>query len=75
MLRCLAAHNSKRAIHGAPSLTWDWNLARDAQKWALELARKDAFEHAPWSGQGENLYSITKVQKEPITCEDAVQAW
>lgn len=73
--RCLEAHNSKRAIHSAYPLTWDWGLARDAQKWALELARRNVFEHSPWNGQGENLYSISRVEKEPITCDDAVQAW
>lgn len=72
---CLRAHNEKRALHGAQPLRWDWSLARDAETWALELANTNTFKHAPWQGQGENLYSITRVENEPISCEDAVEAW
>ncbi|XP_031559463.1 ectin-like [Actinia tenebrosa] len=72
---CLRAHNTKRAIHGARPLTWDRSLVRDAEKWALELANNDEFKHSPWSGQGENLYYVSRVSSTPITCEDAVEAW
>ena len=72
---CLKAHNSKRALHGAKRLTWDASLAKDAQKWAIQLAKKNKMEHAPWSGQGENLYYTGASSGRISTCKEAVQAW
>lgn len=51
---CLDAHNSYRSQHGAPSLKWSAKLASDCEKWARELAKKNALQHS--SGDyGENL--------------------
>ncbi len=50
----LPAHNSYRAKHGAPAMTWSASLAADAQNWANQCV----FQHAPFearNGAGENL--------------------
>jgi hypothetical protein len=59
----LEDHNRVRAEHGSASLKWNDALAKNAQKWAENLAKRDAFEHAPRKSgakaQGENLWMGT----------------
>jgi len=71
---CLQAHNSKRDMHGAKPLTWDASLAAKAKDWALHLAKKDIFQHAPFSGAGENIKSFKKYG-ELGSCAEAVEEW
>lgn len=55
-------HNKARKDVGTPPLEWSAELAKHAQAWADELARRDcAFEHRPSSGEwadsyGENIF-------------------
>merc|ERR1712048_751212 len=43
---CLSAHNFYRSLHpGTPPLKWNNRLQREAQIWADDLARRNAFEH------------------------------
>jgi len=76
---CLTAHNFYRSLHpGTPPLKWNNRLQREAQIWANELARRDAFEHdngrtrgyASGETIGENIYQGYKK-----TCAEAVKLW
>ncbi len=58
----LEAHNQERARFGAPQLTWSRKLAREAQQWAVVLAREGRMRHASndeRGGAGENLWMGT----------------
>ncbi|WP_375291315.1 CAP domain-containing protein [Qipengyuania sp.] len=60
--RLLALHNSERQSLGLPALTWNSQLARDAQGWASQLLKRGALQHATPSdrkGHGENLWMGT----------------
>ena len=58
--RVLAVHNRARASQGIPPLRWDPALAAGAERWAEDLARRGAFEHAQSGGDfGENLWAGT----------------
>lgn len=68
----LRAHNRRRAQHCAPPLRWSKKLARAAQRWADELARRDcAFEHSR-TRYGENLAAGTAGTLGP---ERVVDLW
>ena len=55
--RLLAAHNAERARLGFVPLSWNPQLAAQAEEWARDLARRGAFEHAQQRyGAGENLW-------------------
>jgi uncharacterized protein YkwD len=62
----LSLHNSYRAQHFAPPVTWSAELAAGAQKWAENCH----IGHAPRGGFGENL---AWGYKRPAS--DAVDAW
>ncbi|CAL8103222.1 unnamed protein product [Orchesella dallaii] len=51
----LETHNKLRAKHGAPPLVINADLAKIAQAWANEVAKKGNMEHST-SGFGENVY-------------------
>jgi uncharacterized protein YkwD len=64
----LAAHNAARADVGLPPLQWSRTLARDAGEWAITLADRRVFQHAPHDvrkGQGENLWRGTRDRYSP----------
>lgn len=68
----LEAHNRRRAQHCAAPLRWSRKLARSAQRWADELARRDcAFEHSR-TRYGENLAAGTEGTLGP---ERVVDLW
>lgn len=51
----LEAHNEYRANHGAPALTYDADLAAEAQDWANKLNEENTLYHSTAEGYGENL--------------------
>jgi Cysteine-rich secretory protein family len=59
----LAEHNGERSALGLASLVWDAALAKDAGRWAAQLAAENRFEHAfgdlRRTKQGENLWMGT----------------
>ena len=58
-MELLEEHNRARAAVGVPRLAWSNRLAREAQAWAEELARRGHMVHADRStrnGAGENLW-------------------
>lgn len=60
MAGIVGAHNAVRARHCAPPLRWSPKIARVAQKWADDLARRGcAFEHSAGMDYGENLTYIS----------------
>ncbi|MEY4270106.1 MAG: hypothetical protein RLZZ58_1322 [Pseudomonadota bacterium] len=54
--RIVAAHNDLRTAWRAAPLLWDDRLSVDAAAYARQMAETGAFEHAPQTGQGENLW-------------------
>ncbi|KAK3706764.1 hypothetical protein QZH41_004503 [Actinostola sp. cb2023] len=56
--KCLDAHNNYRGKHNVPALTWSNELAREAQVWAKNIAKKNKLMHAKdrKSGEGENIF-------------------
>ncbi|WP_019515938.1 CAP domain-containing protein [Sphingomonas sp. Mn802worker] len=56
----LARHNAARAELGLTPLAWDEALARDAQRYAEQMAQSGRFAHADQHGQGENLFTGTR---------------
>lgn len=74
--RLLAAHNAERAAIGVPPLTWNSELAANAQGWANELAATGRFQHSPdkpgEAAEGENLWAGTPRAFSP---ESMVALW
>ena len=80
-------HNQLRAQHNASALCWSESLARDAQKWAENLASRDRAEHDYQDlitrGHGENIAWITNTvekcqgHRKPgcVSCRDIVKKW
>ncbi len=60
----LTMHNTARLSARVPELAWDDALARDAQAYAQQLARRAVFEHSKQPRgnppQGENLWTGTR---------------
>ena len=57
--RVLAAHNAERSELGLQPLVWSVSLAREAESWALLLAREGRMRHASQlerRSHGENLW-------------------
>ena len=60
--RLLAVHNAERWRLGLPPLTWNPNLARDAESWAQQLLVRGELQHASAADRrhnGENLWMGT----------------
>ncbi|XP_048585079.1 uncharacterized protein LOC5521460 isoform X2 [Nematostella vectensis] len=68
----LKSHNSYRALHQVPPLTWNSGLARDAQAWAEQLAMRGRLKHAD-TQDGENIY--VQFGQADINGEEAVDKW
>lgn len=73
-VRLLTAHNSERALVGAPPLRWAESLETEARTWARSLIVSDRFAHDPAPhGHGENLW--TGWGGRAWTPEDMVGEW
>jgi len=57
---CLESHNTLRALHGAPPLKLNEDLAKIAQAWANTLAAKIGKMQHNSTGFGENIYWKTE---------------
>lgn len=72
--KLLQKHNAERTIFGAPALTWNPQLAVDAQYWADDLAKRNVMQHASKEvrkGAGENLWVGTRGRYTPQQMIDA----
>jgi len=76
-VKCLAAHNAKRALHQQTSpLIWSDTLARHAKAWADHLVETGVVGHDPnLNDEGENIYLINSTNPKAKSCEDAVDFW
>jgi len=76
-VKCLAAHNDKRALHQQTSpLIWSDTLAQHAKAWADHLAEKGIVEHDPnLNDEGENIYWSISSTAKAQSCADAVEKW
>jgi uncharacterized protein YkwD len=65
--------NAFRARHGAPPLTWDSGLAKEAYSVAKQNAADSKLQHIVTSGHGQNLYYGTRenLPRSPLTSADA----
>lgn len=72
----LTMHNAARASARVPELVWDDALARDAQAYAEDLARRRVFKHSKQPrgnpNQGENLWTGTR---GAYRYDEMVQHW
>lgn len=58
--RLIQNHNMFRKKHGAPDLKWNDSIAKFAQEWADNLAKKDSnLEHRSKNKYGENIYKAS----------------
>ncbi|CAH8492357.1 unnamed protein product [Schistosoma rodhaini] len=67
---CINEHNRLRALHGCPALILNYELAKDAQKYAEHLASVNELEHCTDTDSGENLAFFTTTaiaQKKDFT--------
>lgn len=72
----LEVHNEYRREHGVPPLTLNKEICKVSQKWAEELAKKDAMSYSLNSEYGENIYSgISHDPNVTITARDCVDKW
>ena len=70
----LDVHNAARAEVGVAPLTWDDALAKEAEAYAQELARRHRFEHdRDRNGHGENLYWYSASTNTPMS--NASKSW
>jgi len=56
----LKAHNQYRRKHNTPDVTWSDSMAKQAQNWANQIAKRGKFQHSPAKsrkGLGENIAS------------------
>lgn len=53
-------HNYYRSREGAVDIKWSDDLAQEAQKWVLEVAKKDKMMHSEMK-YGENIYVSTNI--------------
>lgn len=84
---CVRVHNQLRGLHNASALYWSESLAREAKKWAENLANRDRAEHdyqdLITKGQGENIAWMSKTTekcqgpRKPgcVSCGDIVKKW
>lgn len=72
----LDIHNEYRRDHGAPPLVLSKDLCKISQKWAEELARKDAMAYSLNSDYGESIYcGWSPDPSTRITARDCVDKW
>ena len=73
---CVNAHNVLRDLHpGTGHMTWNDDVAQNAQDWANHLASIGEMKHAEGTGQGENLFVRWSSGCISATCSAAVHAW
>uniref|UniRef100_A0A6Q2WZ70 SCP domain-containing protein n=1 Tax=Esox lucius TaxID=8010 RepID=A0A6Q2WZ70_ESOLU len=70
----LQACNFQRAAHGAPGLTLDSALSRDAQTWAQTLLKGRLLKNSS-SPHGENIWAKTGSPGITATGQEVVDAW
>jgi hypothetical protein len=71
-------HNYWRSSLGIRPVTWSDELAKYAQEWANELAKRGcAFEHRPYDGKWEQRYgeNIFMVSGRGVTPQEVVDDW
>ena len=80
----LSEHNTYRASHQAPAVTWDQTIADTAQSWAEGCS----FTHATGTGYGESLawgnlngpadvgmVPPPQLQSDPLACLGVQPQW
>ncbi|CAH0600222.1 unnamed protein product [Chrysodeixis includens] len=75
-LEALEVHNEFRAEHGVPPLVLNKEISKTSQKWAEELAKKDAMAYSLNKSYGENVYCGWSADPNTkIKARDCVEKW
>ncbi|XP_075980981.1 uncharacterized protein LOC142979738 isoform X2 [Anticarsia gemmatalis] len=75
-LQALEEHNVLRAEHGVPPVTLNKEISKYSQKWAEELAKKDAMQYSLNQDYGENVYcGWSSDPNTKITAKVCVEKW
>lgn len=73
--RLLAAHNSERALVGAPPLQWDASLAAHAASYGPALASLRRLVHSPREGRPGERENLAMAWHGTMTPEQLVNMW
>nr|VZI25343.1 unnamed protein product [Spirometra erinaceieuropaei] len=71
----LEAHNALRNLHGCSPLTYDAELAKQAQSYAEQLARMNRLVHSNSTDRGENLATASGMPTANLSAADASLMW
>lgn len=72
----LEVHNEYRREHGVPPLVLSKDISKVSQKWAEELARKDAMAYSLNQNYGESVYCGWSADSNTkIRARDCVEKW
>ncbi|CAG5036512.1 unnamed protein product [Parnassius apollo] len=72
----LETHNEYRREHGVPPLILNKDICKVSQKWAEELAKKDAMSYSLNQNFGENVYcGWSPDPNVKIKARDCVEKW
>lgn len=75
-IEALAAHNEYRREHGVAPLVLSKELCKISQKWAEELAKRDAMSYSQNTDYGESIYCGSSIDPNvKITAKDCVDKW
>ncbi|KAJ8733762.1 hypothetical protein PYW07_014313 [Mythimna separata] len=75
-LEALEVHNEYRSEHGVPPLVLSKDISKQSQKWAEELAKKDAMAYSFNQNYGENVYCGWSADPHTkIKARDCVEKW
>ncbi|KAL4707646.1 hypothetical protein ACJJTC_006996 [Scirpophaga incertulas] len=72
----LEVHNEYRREHGVPPLIINKEISKIAQKWAEELAKRDAMAYSTNQAYGESVYSgWSSDPNTKIRARDCIDKW
>ncbi|XP_021201562.3 uncharacterized protein LOC110384560 isoform X2 [Helicoverpa armigera] len=75
-LEALEVHNEFRSEHGVPPLVLSKEISKYSQKWAEDLAKKDALAYSLHQNYGENVYcGWSPDPNTKIKARDCVEKW
>lgn len=75
-LEALEVHNEFRAEHGVPPLVLSKEISKYSQKWAEDLAKKDALAYSLNQNYGESVYcGWSPDPSTKIKARDCVEKW
>ncbi|GIL92975.1 hypothetical protein Vretifemale_20450, partial [Volvox reticuliferus] len=71
----LDAHNTLRAVHKSPALTWSSDLAASATAWAKNQSTSCRTGSSSFAKLGENVFLMQSMPRPSSDCVQAVRPW